>query len=129
MTDDPTTSHHVTPEPQPGPATPGGAPSPAAPPVGRGDATGRARPAGRDPGQAQVGSSGRWLNVLLGVALVVAIGGVAFADRPDHGARLGGDRPWQLPRRLHARRQWPERQLRARRERRRLPGRRAGPAA
>ena len=81
MADDPTTSHPVTPAPQPAaPATPGGAPSPAAP------TWSAAAPPPVEPVQPVVpaakpksSGSGRWLNVLLGVALVFAIGGVAFA--------------------------------------------------
>jgi hypothetical protein len=80
MTDDPTTSHNVTPEPQPGPATPGGAPSPAAP-TWSAAAMPPVEPVQpvATPAKPKSGSSGRWLNVLLGVALVFAIGGVAFA--------------------------------------------------
>ena len=47
----------------------------------------------RRPGRHGVGSSGRWLNLLLGVAAAVAIGGVAFAvgrsTAPVAAARFG----------------------------------------
>ena len=82
MADDPTTSHPVTPEPQPAvPAAPGVAPSPTAAPTWSGAAMAPVQPVQpvATPGKPKSGSSGRWLNVLLGVALVFAIGGVAFA--------------------------------------------------
>jgi len=82
MADDPTTSHPVTPAPQPAaPATPGVAPSPAAAPTWSGAAMAPIQPVQPvvPPAKPKPSSSGRWLNVLLGVALVFAIGGVAFA--------------------------------------------------
>jgi hypothetical protein len=82
MADDPTTAHPVTPEPQPAvPATPGVAPSPTAAPTWSGAAMAPVQPVQPvvTPAKPKSGSSGRWLNVLLGVALVFAIGGVAFA--------------------------------------------------
>ena len=82
MADDPTTSHPVAPEPQPAvPATPGAAPSPTAAPTWSGAAMApvQAVQPVATPAKPKSGSSGRWLNVLLGVALVFAIGGVAFA--------------------------------------------------
>ena len=82
MADDPTTSHPVTPEPQPAvPAAPGVAPSPTAAPTWSGAAMAPVQPVQpvATPAKPKSGSSGRWLNVLLGVALVFAIGGVAFA--------------------------------------------------
>jgi hypothetical protein len=82
MADDPTTSHPVTPEPTPAaPATPGEASSPTGAPTWSAAAMPPVEPVQpvATPAKPKSGSSGRWLNVLLGVALVVAIGGVAFA--------------------------------------------------
>jgi hypothetical protein len=73
MSDDPTTSHPATPVPPPAapvaPTWSGDAPLPAVEPV---------QPVVA-PAKPRKSSSGRWLNVLLGVAVAFAIGGVAFA--------------------------------------------------
>ena len=81
MSDDPTTSHPGTPEPRPAaPVTPGGAPSPAAAPAWTAATLPPVEPVQPvAPAKPKSGSSGRWLNVLLGIALVFAVGGVAFA--------------------------------------------------
>ena len=125
MADDPTTSHPVTPEPQAAvPGAPGVAPSPTAAPnlVGRGDAPVQPVQPVATPAKPKSGASGRWLNVLLGVALVFAIGGVAFAigrttapasaATGGRGNFNGGFRGWQRA----------DRELRAGRERRRFFG-------
>jgi hypothetical protein len=100
MADDPTTSKPVAPEPQPAvPATPGAAPSPTAAPTWSGEAMApvQAVQPVATPAKPKSGSSGRWLNVLLGVALVFAIGGVAFAigrsTAPAAAATVRGNFP------------------------------------
>jgi hypothetical protein len=82
MSDDPTTSLPATPEPQP--AVP--AASVSVPPTAAPTWSAEAPLPPVQPVQPVVAaakprksSSGRWLNVLLGVALAFAIGGVAFA--------------------------------------------------
>ena len=73
MADDPTTSHPVTPAPQPAAPPPRPGSTRPRPPhrtwSGAADGPDPARPAGRAPAKPKPrSSSGRWLNVLLGVA-------------------------------------------------------------